>query len=72
MIYSNDSQQYELVGVTNFRNICTTEGLFTRVLPFTNWILRILNDPPPTPPVLTLPTLATTVPTTTPPEILGV
>ncbi len=71
MIYSNNSQQYELVGIANFRNICTSEGLFTRVKPFASWIWTILNDPPPTPPVPTLPIIPTTVPTTTPPEILG-
>jgi hypothetical protein len=69
MIYSNVTEQYELVGVTNFRNICITEGLFTRVLPFAEWIWTVLDNPPPTPPI---PTLATTIPTTTPPEILGV
>ncbi|CAF1122811.1 unnamed protein product [Rotaria sp. Silwood1] len=60
MVFSNDSQQYELVGITSFRNECTTEGLFTRVAPFVNWILTTLNNPPPTPPPITTTTTTTT------------
>ncbi|CAF3016792.1 unnamed protein product [Rotaria sp. Silwood2] len=60
MVYSNNNQQYELVGITSFRNACTTEGLFTRVAPFVNWILTILNNPPPTPPPITTTTRITT------------
>ncbi len=69
MIFSYDTQEYELVGVTSFRNACITEGLFTRVAPFINWILPILENPPSTPALFTLPS---TVPTTTKPEILGI
>lgn len=68
VIYSNDTQQYELVGITIFRNVCTTEGIFTRLIPFLNWIQTILNNPP------TLPTTSTRKPTTattTKPDILG-
>jgi hypothetical protein len=43
MVFSNDSEQYELVGVTGYRSACTTEGSFTRVTPFVSWILTILN-----------------------------
>jgi hypothetical protein len=72
MVYSNENQQYELVGITSFRDVCTTEGLFTRVVPFINWILGILENPPPTPlPLPTIPSPAPTIPTTTTPEILG-
>ncbi|CAF1129781.1 unnamed protein product [Rotaria sordida] len=60
MVYSNDSQQYELVGITSFRDVCTTEGLFTRVAPFANWILTILNNPPSTPRPITTTTQTTT------------
>ena len=49
MIQSNETKEFELVAVIGFRNVCTSEGLFTRVEPFTDWILDILNDPPPTP-----------------------
>ncbi|CAF3522760.1 unnamed protein product [Adineta steineri] len=60
MTFSNDTQDYELVGVTSFRSSCTTEGLFTRVAPFLDWISGILENPPPTPPIVT-----TTIQTTT-------
>ncbi len=60
MIFSNVIQTYELVGVTSFRTACTSEGLFTRVAPFINWISAILANPPPTSPPTT-----TTVRTTT-------
>ena len=72
MIYSNEDQRYELVGITSVRSACTTEGLFTRIAPFLDWITEILENPPPTPPpFITFPTAAPTVPTTTTPEILG-
>ncbi|CAF1310617.1 unnamed protein product [Adineta steineri] len=60
MTFSNNTQDYELVGVTSFRSSCTTEGLFTRVAPFLDWISGILENPPPTPPIVT-----TTIQTTT-------
>jgi hypothetical protein len=61
MIDSNTTtQQYELVGVTSYRNVCTAEGLFTRIAPYVDWILTILGNPPPTP----LP-ITTTIRTTT-------
>lgn len=46
VIYSNDTQQYELVGITSFHNVCTSEGLFTRLAPFVDWVLKILAHPP--------------------------
>ena len=57
MIFSNASQQYQLVAITSFRSECTTAGLFTRVAPFADWIFSVLNNPP------SLPT--TTMTTTT-------
>ncbi|CAF4832682.1 unnamed protein product [Rotaria sp. Silwood1] len=72
MVYSNDSLQYELVGITNFRNACTTEGLFTRIAPFIDWILTTLKNPPTT--VSPFPTFGTFPPITyrTPkPDVLG-
>jgi secreted trypsin-like serine protease len=72
MIYSNDTQQYELVGITSFRNACTSEGLFTRTAPFYDWILTTLANPPS--PATIFPTFATisigTVPTPKP-DVLG-
>jgi len=68
MIYSNDTQHYELVGITGFRNVCTSEGLFTRTAPFVDWILTTLENPPP------VPTFSTRTPITIPtpkPDILG-
>lgn len=53
MMYSNESSQYELVAITSFRNVCTTEGVFTRVEPFSDWILNILENPPATRPTIT-------------------
>ena len=46
MVYSNDTDQYELAGIISFRNVCTTEGLFTRTSPFVNWVLTTLINPP--------------------------
>ncbi|CAF2120402.1 unnamed protein product [Rotaria magnacalcarata] len=60
MVYSNDSAQYELVAITSFRNACITEGLFTRVIPFVDWILNILKNPPATPPTRTTTIQSTT------------
>ncbi len=58
--------------MTSYRDACTTEGLFTRIAPFTNLIMAILKKPPPTPtPPPTFPTFPSTVSTTLPPEILG-
>ncbi len=54
MVYSNDTQQYELVGITSLCNVSTSEGLFIRIAPFFDWISRILENPPPLP--TTLPT----------------
>ncbi|CAF1681663.1 unnamed protein product, partial [Adineta ricciae] len=72
MVYSNENQQYELVGIIGHRTKCTTEGLFTRVAPYAEWIWSILNNPPPTPvPIPTIPTPAPTSPVTIPPEVLG-
>ncbi|UJR14367.1 hypothetical protein I4U23_001363 [Adineta vaga] len=68
MIYSNENQRYELIGITSFRNACLTEGLYTRVLPYLNYIMDIVENPP------TLPTVAspaTILSTTTTSEILG-
>jgi secreted trypsin-like serine protease len=68
VVYSNDTQQYELVGITSFRNVCISEGLFTRTAPFFDWISRILENPPP------LTTLSTRLPVTTPtpkPDVHG-
>ncbi len=45
MIYSNASEKFELVAVTSFRSDCATEGVFTRVAPFANWIWSIINEP---------------------------
>jgi len=61
VIYSNDTQQYELVGITSFRNVCTSEGLFTRIASFADWILTILENPSPP-----LPTTPSRIPITTP------
>ncbi|UJR11644.1 hypothetical protein I4U23_015825 [Adineta vaga] len=72
MVYSNESQQYELVGITSYRNKCTTTGLFTRVAPFADWIWGILENPPSTPAsVPTIPPRPQTSPITIPPEVLG-
>ncbi len=72
MVYSNETQQYELIGITSYRDACATEGLYTRIAPFIEMILAILKTPPPTPPLPpTMPTLPPTLPTTTPPEIIG-
>ena len=72
MIYSEENQQYELVGIISSRLDCTDEGLFTRIAPFINWITDTLADPPATPPPLpTLPPTRPTVLTTTTPEVLG-
>jgi hypothetical protein len=68
MIYSNNTQQYELVGITGFRNVCTSEGLFTRTAPFVVWILTTLENPPPAP---TLPTIIPITIPTPKPDMLG-
>lgn len=68
IIYSKENQQYELVGIASFRNECTTEGLFTRILTFVDWISSTLDNPPPIP---TIPLVPSTAATTTPPENLG-
>ncbi|CAF2519552.1 unnamed protein product [Rotaria sp. Silwood2] len=69
MIYSGTSQQYELVGIGSFRNACATERLFTRIAPFIDWILEMLENLPATlSPIPTFPPLSST---TTWPEILG-
>ena len=68
-VYSEEDQQYELVGITSYRDACVTDGLFTRIAPFIDWILTVLNTPPPTPPPP--PTIPPTVSTTTPPDSLG-
>jgi hypothetical protein len=65
MFYSNESRQYELVAVTSYRNACTTQGLFTRIEPFADWILHILDDPPQTPTPRTTTRRSSTVTTTT-------
>ncbi|CAF1386664.1 unnamed protein product [Adineta steineri] len=72
MIYSDDKQQYELVGITSHRSECTTEGVYTRVAPFIDWISDILANSPSTPmPIPTIPSQPPPAPTTLPPEILG-
>ena len=71
MIFSDITQEYELVGIASARNACTTEGLFTRIEPFLEWILDILDSPPPTPLPITFPTIAPLESTTTTPEVLG-
>ncbi|UJR24855.1 hypothetical protein I4U23_006224 [Adineta vaga] len=68
MIYSDSSHEYKLVGIISARNSCMTEGLFTRIAPFHDWILEIIENPPHTPSPVTF---ATAAPTTTTPEILG-
>ncbi|CAF3689343.1 unnamed protein product [Adineta steineri] len=68
MIFSEDIQQYKLVGITGFRNICATEGLFTRVAPFIDWIETSLNNPPP---IQTLPPIVTATVPTPGPDVLG-
>jgi hypothetical protein len=68
MIYSNDTQEYKLVGITSFRNICTSDGIFTLTEPFINWITTTLQNPVP------LSTLLTRIPITIPtpkPDVLG-
>jgi secreted trypsin-like serine protease len=69
MIYSNEHEQYEIVGITSYRDACMTEGLFTRIAPFIELIMAILKKPPPTPPLP--PTIPTLPPTTTSPDALG-
>jgi secreted trypsin-like serine protease len=72
MLYSNQQQRYELVGITSYRDACMTEGLFTRIAPFIELILSILKRPPPTlPPSPTFPTFPPPIPTTTSPDALG-
>ncbi len=72
MIYSNEHQQYQLVGITSYRDTCMTDGLFTRVAPFIDLIMTVVKTPPPTSssssPRTTIPTLPST---TTPPDVLG-
>ncbi len=68
MIYSNDIQQYELVGITSFRDSCAIEGVYTRIAPFVKWILTTLENPPPLP---TLPPIATITYPTPKPDVLG-
>lgn len=71
MIYSNETFDYELVGLTGFRNECLTEGIFTRLYPFLHWINSTMMNPPPTnPPInITFPPFAT-LPTPKP-DVLG-
>lgn len=69
MIYSNQTQQYELVGITSFRNVCMDEGLFTRTAPYVDWIMTQLASPPPTMP--TFPPLPTVTYPTPKPDVLG-
>ena len=57
MTFDNSTLQFELVAVTSARNACTTEGLFTRVAPYNDWISSVLKNPPP---ILTTTTRATT------------
>lgn len=71
MVFSDITQEYELVGIASARNACTTEGLFTRIEPFLGWILDTMDNPPPTPPSITFPTVAPQGSTTTTPEVLG-
>ena len=44
MIYSNHTKQYELVAITSFRNACTSEGIFTRTMPYFDWISEVLKN----------------------------
>jgi secreted trypsin-like serine protease len=71
MIHSNDSQPYELVGITSFRNACTTEGLFTRIEPFANWVLDIVENPPAITLFPPLTNFTTPIPLTPKPDVLG-
>ncbi|CAF1150060.1 unnamed protein product [Adineta ricciae] len=57
MTFDNSTLKFELVAVTSARNACTTEGLFTRVAPFYDWISSVLKNPPP---ILTTTTGTTT------------
>ena len=72
MVYSNDTQQYELVGITSYCNASTSGGVFIRTVSFFDWILGILKNPPlpPLPPT-TLPTRPPITTPTTKPDILG-
>ena len=58
MIESNTTNNYEVVAVISHRVNCTTEGLFTRVAPFLDWIDLIMNTR------WTVPIPMTTTPTT--------
>jgi hypothetical protein len=71
MIYSNDIQQYELVGITSFRDSCAIEGVYTRIAPFVKWILTTLENPPPLPTLPPIPTLAPITFPTPKPDVLG-
>lgn len=72
MSFSYKRQQYKLVGITSYRDECKTEGIYTRIAPYINWILSIINKPPPTPPPPpTFPTLPPTRLTTMPPDVIG-
>lgn len=44
MIYSNQTKQYELVAITSFRNVCASEGIFTRTMPYFDWISEVLKN----------------------------
>ncbi|UJR23919.1 hypothetical protein I4U23_026891 [Adineta vaga] len=71
MIFNATIEQYELVGVTSFRNSCNPRGLYTRIASFIEWISETLENPPPIP--TTPPFLAFTTPTlpTPKPDVLG-
>jgi hypothetical protein len=71
MVYSDDNQQYELVGITSFRNQCLNEGIYTRIYPFTDWILDVLKNPPPTVPPFVFPTIPPVILPTPQPDVLG-
>jgi len=58
MIESNTTNNYEVVAVISHRVNCTTQGLFTRVAPFLDWIDLIMDTR------WTVPIPMTTTPTT--------
>ena len=44
IIYSTDAQQYELVAIVNSCNVCTSEGIFTQIIPYSDWISEIMKS----------------------------
>lgn len=69
IIHSTHTRRYELVGVLSLCNSYTSEGIFTRIIPYSNWILEILKSPSPTLPPLFLDSSTTLI--TPKPDRLG-